>query len=106
MEPDIVFPNAPNEMIDLTENELTKFVIAFSTDENEPSLDDELDGQLEWFGNFPGPIEMKTENQADNLVQNGEIMNKVPFEEQNGNIVQNDALLGDLPFKIVCFLVS
>lgn len=87
MEYNVEFPNAPNEIIDLTDNNLTKYVIAFSASEHEPSLDDELDGQLEWFGQFPGPIAMKREIAQDEIVVQNEPI--------------NDELLGNLIFELV-----
>lgn len=88
----VVFPNLPNETIDLTENELTRYVIAFNASDLEPNFNDELDAQMEWVDRFPNPIGIKEEELAQEDILND--------NEQNELVM--DPLLGRLPFEMVC----
>lgn len=76
MKPLIVFPHIPDIIFDITENdELIRNVIAFSGSD----VEDKIDCELEWIGEFPQPI-VKTENPNQNeLIEKDELLGSLKF---------------------------
>lgn len=98
-EANVVFPNLPKEIIDLTDNDLTRYVIGFNASDLEPNLNEELDAQMEWFGQFPNPIDVKQENNdvIDELGMDP-LFGRVPFETVSEFLQNSNKTLNSFEF--------